>query len=357
MIHNLIQQMAEIPFFSSLAFGIIAMIIVGSSWCLIGFVMGDAPKHNIDPGFIQFLGSIVSVIIGVSIMFATDSLPTNVPARVLWPALGALFLGSLLNFFMLQIMSYAMQRGPNGIIWAIIQSALISPAVCSYLIFKQVLSSYQIIGICLIVIALILFSFAKDNSNKGNGWKLPTAVCFILVSIQQNLTTAPSYYPDTQAISSIVRALASAFGILIPSLIFMIRKVCAGHINELKTTMKNPVLWKYVIALQGFTLLFAYTLFYPGFDAMSNYGASGMCYPMMVGSCIISFTLTSVLILKEKLVKIQFFALIFCILGFLGLCFPVKVLDAFSNNDQPAAEQFIGNAGKESFSQENGEEE
>ena len=77
-------------------------------------------------------------------------------------------------------------------------------------------------------------------------------------------------------------------------------------------------------ALLFFNLLFAYTLFYPGMNAMADAGLGGMCYPMMVGSCIVTFTLSSVWILKEKLRPLQAAALGICISGLILLCVPLR---------------------------------
>jgi multidrug transporter EmrE-like cation transporter len=55
-------------------------------------------------------------------------------------------------------------------------------------------------------------------------------------------------------------------------------------------------------------------------DVMARKGFGGMCYPMMVGSCIVSFTLSSVLLLKEKIRPIQFAALLVCIGGLVLIC-------------------------------------
>ena len=90
----------------------------------------------------------------------------------------------------------------------------------------------------------------------------------------------------------------------------------------LKKSFFNRHLWKYVCALQFFSLIFAYTLQFPGMDVMAKAGLGGMCYPTMVGSCIVSFTLSSVFILKEKVRKIQMAALVLCILGLILICLP-----------------------------------
>ena len=50
---------------NSLAFGLIAMVIVGGSWSLVGLVMGDAPKKGIDSSIVQFYSGFIPVILGI----------------------------------------------------------------------------------------------------------------------------------------------------------------------------------------------------------------------------------------------------------------------------------------------------
>jgi multidrug transporter EmrE-like cation transporter len=52
---------------------------------------------------------------------------------------------------------------------------------------------------------------------------------------------------------------------------------------------------------------------------MGKYGLGMLCYPMMVGSCIVSLTLTSIFILKEKAKPIQIIALVLCVSGLVCL--------------------------------------
>ena len=90
--------------------------------------------------------------------------------------------------------------------------------------------------------------------------------------------------------------------------------------DQIKRNVKNRTLWKYIAALQFFSLLFAYTLLYPGMNVMADKGFGGMCYPMMVGSCIITFTISSVWILKEKIRPIQIAAIVVCLCGLILIC-------------------------------------
>ena len=312
-------------FGQSLWIGIVSLIIVGASWCLTGLVMGVAPKKNIDPGLVQLFGALCSTIVGLILGFSAVRMPTC-SLSIVFLACGAYFIGCLMNFFMLQLMSEAMQNGPNGVIWAIIQSAFIFPFIGGIVFFDVAFTLLRGIGIVLLLAALVCFALVKDNRNSsGSGkWKRQAFTCLVIVAIQQNITTAPSYFEEVREIPGVFRALAASLGTLTPACVLAVMQYCRSPEYKCKMmdNLKNFNLWKYVFALQFFSLLFAYTLFYPGMDIMAKAGLGGMCYPLMVGSCIVSFTLSSMFLLKEKVKPIQFAALVLCLTGLFLICLP-----------------------------------
>lgn len=322
MVQEIFVLASTISFFNSLAFGIIALVLVGGSWCLVGLVMGDAPKRGVDTSLVQFFGGFVSVIVSLIIAGVTDSWETGVGSKMALLACSSFILSGFMNFFMLQFMSKAMQTGPNGVIWSIIQSGCVSPFICSIVLFEVVDFTWlRAIGIICLLAALVLFVFTKNNDSKGgNLWKLYAFICFAIVSVQQNLMVWPSYYEATKEVSSIVRALCVAGGTLIASILYNVFKMSTEQKQKIKQNITSKMLWVYVLTLQFFSLIFAYTLFYPGMDVMANHGRGGMCYPMMVGSCIVFFTIMSVLLLKERIRLIQLAAIVVCITGLILIC-------------------------------------
>ena len=112
----------------------------------------------------------------------------------------------------------------------------------------------------------------------------------------------------------------AASGTFTMAVLWNLCRLNRAYWERLKGGIRNPVLWKYIVALQFFNLFFAYTLFYPGMNVMARAGMGGMCYPMMVGSCIVSFTLASVWLLKEKIRPVQAAALAVCIAGLVLIC-------------------------------------
>lgn len=325
MIQSLIQFLSGIPFFSSVWFGITAMVIVGGSWCLIGLVMGDAPKRGIDPSLVQLFGASFSIFAGLVIMLIMNAVP-DCTWKIWLPVCLTYAVAGALNFLMLQIMSYAMQRGPNGIIWSIIQSALIFPFLGGVVFFGVQLTLFRGGGILTLLVALVLFGLAKEQKTAGvsverkQGWRGAAFLCLAICAVQQNLMTAPSYFEEARAVTSIARSLATASGTFLGALVYNLVKMNAERFAQLRSNLGRWTLWRYVIALQFFGLVFSYTLFYPGMNVMADAGLGGICYPMMVGSCIVTFSLASVCLLKERMSLLQAVALTVCITGLVLIC-------------------------------------
>ena len=319
MLNQLVQFFSSISFFNTVAFGIIAMVIVGSSWCLVGLVMGDAPKKGIDSSLVQLWGAVVATVASVIIMFATADYSTASWQVTFYVSL-ILAISAALNFTMLELMSRAMQCGPNGVIWSIIQSAMVFPFIVGMIFFDVKFTWLRGAGIFLLLAALVLFAITKDNSSSGGKWKMLAIAGLIITAIQQNLSVLPSYYPEADKVPSIVRVIATELGFMISAIVWNLIRMNREHWEKIKSNLKNGMLWKYTIALQFFNLFFSYTLHYPGMNVMADKGMGGMCYPMMVGSCIVSFTLSSIWLLKEKVKPVQLAALIVCIGGLILIC-------------------------------------
>ena len=321
MFQQISEYLSGIAFFSSLTFGIMAMVIVGGSWCLVGLVMGDAPKKGIDASLVQLCGAFFSAVFSLLIMILSSAYSTAMPTATFFTCL-TYFAASMLNFIMLQLMSQAMQCGPNGIIWAIIQSALVFPFIVGILLFGVKFTFLRGVGIVLLLAALVLFALTRNNSRGlgGSKWKLLAFAGMTLAAIQQNLATLPSYFEAAHGVPSIVRALAAAAGTFFMAVLWNLFQMNRKRLETLKRGVCSPTLWKYIAALQFFHLVFAYTLFYPGMNVMAGAGMGGMCYPMMVGSCIVTFTLSSIWLLKEKVRPVQVTALTVCIAGLVLIC-------------------------------------
>ena len=309
----------SIEFFNSASFGISALILNGCLGCFPGLIMGDAPKKRIDPGLVQIFAALAASVLSLVIIISISAYPTG-PAWAVALTCASCFYTGLSNFIMLLLMSRAMQSGPNGIIWAIIQSAFIFPFIVSIMFFGVELTWMRLAGIILLVSALVFFGCAKDNSGRGGRWKLLAFICLGMCAFQQNITTLPSYFPETFGVPSIVRSFCEAAAIVITGTVYNLIKMTPQRRGMIKENLRSPSLWKYVAVLQNFHVIIGYALFYPGLNAMAKHGMGGMSFSIITASCIISFTVAGILFLKERLNTLQTAGLACCISGLVFLC-------------------------------------
>ena len=148
-----------------LLLGIAAMVLVGCSWSVDGYVMGKAPRQGIHIPVLLFLTYLVST--GISgIAGVVRGFPA-VSVNVFLLVFLALFLQGIFNSFQLEVMSRAMQRGPNGIIWTMTQSGFIFPFAMGILFFQVPLGILRGIGFLLILASLYLFGRSSGGSDGG----------------------------------------------------------------------------------------------------------------------------------------------------------------------------------------------
>lgn len=294
---------------------ILSLVLVGVSWTLAGAVMGAAPKKKLDPAVVQLTGAVISFTAALVLLSFTDVGET--PFRDLfWCGLAYWGAGAV-NCIMLILMSNAMQKGPNGIIWAVIQSAMIFPFMLGILFFNVEPRLIRFAGLFSILLSLLLSGVCKKNNFQNNGWKLPTFISFLLTGVTQSLVSLPSYFESSQAVTPVFRTMCLALGVLFMSFsrIVTIRKEIS-----LKANLTSKWLWIFSLSLQFFGLFFAIKLQYPSMDTLAKLGAGSLSYPLLVGSCVVGFSLYSIFFLKEKVTPLQWGALASCLTGIILIC-------------------------------------
>lgn len=300
-------------------FGIFALIVVGLSWTLVGIIMGLAPKKNVDPALIQFGGSIVTILAGILIFALTGGagMKGDFTFGTFFACMGY-FVSGILNCIMLVIMSKAMQKGPNGMIWTIIQSAMIFPFLMGILFFGVEPKFIRIFGLLMILSGLVLSGCAKDNTSSGDGmWRILAFIAFLITGVQQCLASMPSYFEAGRHLSPIIRSISTASGVFLTSGFLLMR---SGKWKKWGGMICSKWLWIFIGSLQFFGLIFAYLLLYPGMDAMAENGIGSASYPLLIASCIIGFFLYCSFIIREKNSTLQYGALAGCLLGIILIC-------------------------------------
>jgi len=290
--------------------GIFLLVVTGSSWVVIGAVIGHASKHDLPVSTIQACTAAVSVLVSGAVLYFHPDPECSFPVRF-W-TMASIFGSGFFNYFVLQLMGKAMKTGPNGIVWAIVQSGLVFPFLVGVVCFGVALTVPRLGGIFAIVAALALFGLARGNRSHGGGWRAAAVGSLLLAGINQNLSNLPSYFPEAAAVGSVSRSLSGAFGTLTAFLLVNWRTL-PSRIGDLA----NPMLWRYTAYLAGSGLVAGYFLLYRGLNLVAEAGAGAVSYPVLVSSCIVSFTLYSLFILREKMKPLQFGGLGLALAGIL----------------------------------------
>lgn len=299
-----------------IVFGIGSMVLVGLGWTFFGYVMGKAPRQNIKIPYLLIFSSMLALVVSSAIGLY-QGFPRLTPFGY-FITFGILVICGIANYFQLDLMSRAMQKGPNGIIWSIIQSGFVFPFFMGVIFFGVKLNLLRIGGLISLLAALALFGTGRKTVSEGN-WKLPAFGAFAMTGISQMLSNLPSYFPEAQAVSSIWRTAAFSVGLCLGAVILELPKgkqffaELGGHFRRLEV-------WRNCLMLEVPEMASSYLLLFPGMDILSRAGIGSVAYPVMVGSCIIFFEIFAVLVLREKRRPAQWLALVLCLLGVVGIC-------------------------------------
>ena len=299
---------------------LIILIIVGLIWTTTGVVMGGTARHDVHVESMQFMSYLLGSVVCFTLLPLYPAL--GVSGKFAWFAVGMYFLVGVLNYFVNVTMTAAMRRGPNSLVWAILQAGMIMPFTVGICFHDVQSGTVRLMGMAAMIAALALLSMNKNDSGNttGKSWLFMAFVTFLLVGVQQTVATEPSYYPETRTgIPSIYRCLALCGGNLVATMPYMFNIARKGGVKGICDEFSGKWLWIFAIALQASILIEKLFLSFKAMDMMANLGRGGVSYPVMVVSCIAGFTLYSIIFLREKITWRSAFGVILCALGIVML--------------------------------------
>ena len=274
--------------------GFFMVLVAGCLWIGIGVAVSICSARGWNYNIVQGLTSLGSALICAGIL-AGKSVSTG---TLEISGFGFLMccLAGFANFYNYFLTAKAMQKGPNGLVWGIMQSGLIGTFLMGVIFFGEKPAPVRLVGLFLILSGVLAMGLAKDDksSSSGKTWVLFSLGALALSMVTQCCNTLPSYFQEMSKNDAASRTLGLYFGGVIgfalTTLPGLVRKRDFGGRGEWMTA---SVL---VMTNTAASLFF----FYRGLDILARIGCAGLGYPLSIGACVIGFSLYSLLILKEK---------------------------------------------------------
>lgn len=294
--------------------GIILLLLSGLGWSIIGIIISNCAHKNRNIAVVQGGAALLIMVFGIFFLIIQGKSPIYSQETILIYLV--MFITGIINFFNFILMRKAMKKGPNGIVWCIMQSALIFPFLTGILFFGVIPTVARIIGVFLIIIGIILTGLGKGHQKsqknllQNNKWIWAALSAFTIVGISQCFGNLPSYMDGASQVDGVQRAIAFQGGTFSAFLFFSL----------LNTNFRKfEGVGKPMLALTVVTLIIQFFLFYKGLDIVQQAGAGSIGYPITISSCIIIFFIYSFIFLKETLPRSGMAGIILCICGIIAI--------------------------------------
>ena len=304
--------------------GVFILISVGLIWTLTGVVMGGAKKHGIDSSLMQLMSSLLTIVVCCALVVCGVYPSLDVSQQTGLYAFAMYFCVGASGYILNETMARAMERGPNGLVWGILQSGTVIPFIVGVLFHHVPAPPLRIGGMVMILMALLFMSSDRhDDSRKAEGksWLYLSFVAFMICGLQQTINNEPSYSEEIrQGVHAVYRCLFLAVGSLLSAIYGQMRRGGLKTLREnVKRNFRLPFFWLFSFGEKAIGIFGTLYLTFNGMDRMAKLGYGAISYPVMVVSCIAGFSLYSILVLREKCTWKSATGLLCCVLGIIGL--------------------------------------
>ncbi|HEY3333492.1 MAG TPA: hypothetical protein VGK19_25900 [Capsulimonadaceae bacterium] len=270
--------------------GLLLCVVVGVLWASSGTIYSRVAKSG--DSTLAFLACATGFSFFFSWLGVRDWHGVSVDATSRLPELVALMVvGGAFTGFYQQLMITAMVRGHNAVAWTIAQSAMAIPFLAGLAIWHDSPPASKIVGVCCLLATVAILGAAKTSRSElatASTWLPLVLTMFVANGVGQTLTTVPSRWPNWTDTHHL-RVALSFTGV------FAVNGLVAAFTKQRVT--RATVLLGLLSSAFVFT---AQMIIFPCMDILQRYGIVGICYPLACGSTIISFSLYSLLVLKER---------------------------------------------------------
>ena len=286
--------------------GFCFLFLTGIVWVIQGIFISDGSKKMLNMSFIlggnALIGCILTLPIGLF-----WKLDLSLPFLIALPA------GGMINYLGFLFVNKAMQKGPNGVIWAMVQSAFAMPFLMGILFFGVECTWTRITGLLLLLTAMVILGRSEKNDDEagnrqGMNWLLLSLIAYLTIGLSQSCINLPSYFVkeiENGLPATLFRGGLASAGTFLAFLLH-------GLIDRNCFNGKGCSL--HTIGL-GIGSIFASLLIFLGLDRMAACGAGAIGYPIVSGVAISVFMIYTAIRLKEKMTLPVICGILSCLCG------------------------------------------
>ncbi|MBR0458696.1 MAG: hypothetical protein IJJ26_05635 [Victivallales bacterium] len=303
--------------------GILMVMTVGVTWLVVGFVLGRGPKHGILSPVFLFINIIGCALVALPFAVCGNPFPAwsepGVCAAV-WCFIGS----GVFNALQLVFMSKAMENGPNGVIWSIIQSGFVFPLIFGIVFMGSKCTAWTLAGVALMLVSLFVIGIGKDTQTGktgGGNWKWYCFSSFLVTGVSQLFSTFPFYQKGGCRIPNPWISLICYFGYGAILLIVLLVTHRASLFRVFREHFGKRIFWCYEFLLVFASYPVGILLLYPGMTRLAQAGQGAISYPVAVMSSIAAFEIYAVAVLRERRSAAQLAALALGLCGIFLVCF------------------------------------
>jgi multidrug transporter EmrE-like cation transporter len=265
-------------------------VSTGLVWGVVGGILSYVAKKNIDylsfMTISSFFCSLTSwcFLCDFEAIVAAGVLPGG---NLLWVMCSASFFSCIGFWFMRN----AMRRGHNGIVWAIGQSAMIIPAIAAVTLLGEDFTFLKFLGFILILSSIALFSFVsrENNSVENNkSWLMMAVIAFLMLGASNTFCLLPSHWTELKGFGNMRLPF------------FMTGNFVFFLFSSIVAKSRFGRMEFFLAGIYAGIVLLGQILLFMGMDLMAEANMISAVYPIAIGICITSFTLYSVLVMREK---------------------------------------------------------
>ena len=293
--------------------GILFALLTGVVFMLIGILFSYAGTR-VDILTVMLLQNLL-----LGVLFFLGAVPDGFSREMLLPV-AIMAVTGVINLLAMFALQKSMAIGNPGAAWAIAQSALVGPYLGALLFLGERPTVVRVAGIVLILGGMALLGISSKKSiddagqSAGKGkylWLLLAFAAFGLLVAAQYVVTASSQWSGE--VGTALRAGAMSLGCVL----------FAGGVKAVRRQFRFRPDRRTVICVVGLTLLglVSQSTTFITVDRLSEVGAAGIGYPIMMGSCITLFFLYTAIVLKEKSSICGKIAVAVLVAGIFSLCF------------------------------------